>query len=204
MKATSLLRDRRHDTGVSNTELFFDLVYVLAVTELSQFLRDQHSWAGILQAAVLLGMTWNAWVYTNWIDPDHRPTRMMLLIVMAASLVFSVGITRAVDDRGLWIGCGYAFMQIGRSAYAIWAMRGDRLQRNYLRILAWCVWLVDHSQSQADSPTGPHGGHCSPPPSASTCSAASSSSGRPCSGARRPRTGPSTAVTSPSGARHSC
>lgn len=140
---TSLLRDRRHDAGVSNTELFFDLVYVLAVTELSQFLRDQHSWTGILQATVLLGMTWNAWVYTtwvtNWLTPDRRPTRLMLLIVMAASLVFSAGFTRAADDRGLWIGCGYAFMQVGRSAYAAWAMRGDRLQRNYLRILAWCV-----------------------------------------------------------------
>ena len=74
----SLLRD--HGGGyasVSNLELFFDLVYVFAITQLSNYLQVHLDWIGAIQAAVLFFAVWWAWMYTtwatNWIDPDMLP-----------------------------------------------------------------------------------------------------------------------------------
>jgi low temperature requirement protein LtrA len=58
---------------------------------------------------------------------------------MLLSLVMSVALPSAFGGRGLAVGLAYAVMQIGRSLFAVWALRGDRLQRNYQRILAWCL-----------------------------------------------------------------
>ncbi len=135
---------RRGRPRVTNIELFFDLVYVYAVTQLSHTLLEHPDAEGALQVALLLGLVWLAWVYTtwvtNWLDPDRGPTRLMLLGLMLASLVMSAALPDAFDERGLAVGVAYAVMQVGRSAYTAWALRGDkRLQRNFERILCWCL-----------------------------------------------------------------
>jgi low temperature requirement protein LtrA len=134
---------RRGPARVTNIELFFDLVYVFAVTQLSRTLLANLTVEGALQTAVLLGLVWLAWVYTtwvtNWLDPDRVPTRLMLLALTLASLVLSAGLPGAFHDRGLAVGAAYAAMQVGRSAYAVWALRGERLQRNFQRILCWSL-----------------------------------------------------------------
>ena len=62
------------------------------------------------------------------------------MIVMLGSLVMAAGLPGAFGDRGLWVGAAYAGMQVGRSAYTVWAIRADAsLQTNYVRILLWCV-----------------------------------------------------------------
>ena len=138
------MRSRGGTAGrVSNVELFFDLVYVFAVTQLSHYLIDHQTVGGVLQALLLLTMVWLVWAYTtwvtNWLDPERIPVRLMLLGLMLLSLVMSVALPGAFGGRGLAVGLAYAVMQIGRSLFAVWALRGDRLQRNYQRILAWCL-----------------------------------------------------------------
>lgn len=137
---------RRRGTGeqrASAIELFFDLVYVFAVTQLSHHLLQRPGVTGALQTALLLAMVWTAWVYTtwvtNWVDPDRIPSRLMLVGLMLVSLVMSAGLPQAFTVRGLQVGIGYAVMQIGRSAFAVWALRGTDLHRNFERILVWCV-----------------------------------------------------------------
>jgi low temperature requirement protein LtrA len=128
---------------VTNAELFFDLVYVFAVTQLSHYLLNHQSLIGSLETALLLAMVWLVWVYTtwvtNWLDPERLPVRLMLFALMLASLIMSAGLQQAFGARGLWIGVAYAGMQIGRSAFAVVALRGERLERNFERILAWCL-----------------------------------------------------------------
>ena len=127
---------------VTNIELFFDLVYVFAVTQLSHYLLDHLTVAGALQGAVLLAMVWQLWAYTtwvtNWLDPDRFPVRLLLLALMVISLVMSAALQSAFTDSGLLVGCSYAVMQIGRSIFALWALRGHPLAVNFQRILAWC------------------------------------------------------------------
>jgi len=127
---------------VTNIELFFDLVYVFAVTQLSHYLLDHLTVAGAVQGALLLAMVWQLWAYTtwvtNWLDPDRFPVRLLLLALMVISLVMSAALQSAFTDSGLLVGSSYAVMQIGRSIFAVWALRGQPLAANFQRILAWC------------------------------------------------------------------
>ena len=139
----NLLRPQGSSARVTNVELFFDLVYVFAVTQLSHYLIDHRTAEGVLQALLLLAMVWLVWAYTtwvtNWLDPERIPVRLMLLALALASLVMSAALPFAFAGRGLAVGGAYALMQIGRSGFAVAGLRGQRLQRNYQRILAWCV-----------------------------------------------------------------
>lgn len=139
----SLMRDRTEGRErVTTVELFFDLVYVFAVTQLSHYLLRHLTAAGALQTALLLVMVWLLWAYTtwltNWLDPDRIPVRLLLLALMLVGLAMSAALPRAFADSGLLIGVAYAVMQIGRSAFAIWALRGQQLAVNFQRILVWC------------------------------------------------------------------
>ena len=141
--APQLLRDRSGSQRVTNIELFFDLVYVFAITQLSHYLIGHATVLGALQAGLLLVMVWLVWIYTtwvtNWLDPRQMAVRLLLVVLMLISLAMSVSLPRAFEDLGLWVGGAYAVQQIGRSVFMVIALRGDPLQANFERILAWCV-----------------------------------------------------------------
>jgi low temperature requirement protein LtrA len=141
--APRLLRVRSGLQRVTNIELFFDLVYVFAVTQLSHYLLGHPTVAGALQAGLLLGMVWTLWAYTtwvtNWLDPDQMAVRLLLLTLMLVSLAMSASLPRAFENLGLWVGGAYAVQQIGRTVFMVIALRGHPLEANYQRILAWCV-----------------------------------------------------------------
>ena len=119
-----LLRDRSGVQRVTNIELFFDLVYVFAVTQLSHYLIGHSTVAGALQTGLLLAMVWLVWSYTtwvtNWLDPERMAVRLLLVVLMLVSLAMSVSLPRAFEDLGLWVGGAYALQQIGRSVFMVW------------------------------------------------------------------------------------
>ena len=138
-----LMRDRSGSQRVTNIELFFDLVYVYAVTQLSHYLLGHASVAGALQAGLLLLMVWLVWSYTtwvtNWLDPQQMAVRLLLVVLMLVSLAMSASLPRAFGDLGLWVGGAYAAQQIGRTVFMVIALRGHPLQANFQRILVWCI-----------------------------------------------------------------
>ena len=137
------MRARAGAERVTNVELFFDLVYVFAVTQISHYLLAHPTFVGALRAGLLLTMIWLIWAYTtwvtNWLDPERIAVRLLLLALAGASLVMSAALPDAFSARGLAVGVAYAVMQIGRSVFAVVALRGRPLQRNFQRILAWCL-----------------------------------------------------------------
>jgi low temperature requirement protein LtrA len=143
MTRPGLLRPRQGAERVTNVELFFDLVYVFAVTQLSHHLLGRPTAAGALQTGLLLAMVWLVWVYTtwltNWLDPQRIPVRLLLIALALVALVMWAALPEAFGTRGLIIGVGYAVTQIGRSVFAVVALGGGPLRRNFQRILAWCV-----------------------------------------------------------------
>jgi low temperature requirement protein LtrA len=143
VRRPTLLRDRSGEQRVTNIELFFDLVYVFAVTQLSHYLLSHADLRGALQAGLLLMMVWVVWSYTtwvtNWLDPERMPVRLLLVVLMLISLAMSVSLPRAFEDLGLWVGVAYAVQQIGRTVFITIALRGHPLEVNFQRILAWCV-----------------------------------------------------------------
>ena len=143
--AYSLLRTRvAGDVArVGAIELFFDLVFVFAVTQLSHSLLANLTLDGVLETSLLLLAVWWVWIYTswvtNWLDPERIPVRICLFALMLAGLLLSVSIPEAFADRGLLLACAYVFMQVGRTLFFLWAARGAAisLQRTFQRILAW-------------------------------------------------------------------
>jgi len=143
MPAVSLLRARTGLRGVTNTELFFDLVYAFAVTQLSNYLLHHATVQGVIEAAVLFGMVWTVWASTaylvNWLDPNQVPVQRMLLAVMVVSLVSSAAIPQAFGPAGLVIGASYAMVQIGRNLFAVYATLHEALERNFQRFFVWSL-----------------------------------------------------------------
>src|ERR1700743_649963 len=76
---------------VPNAELFFDLVFVYAVTQLSHTLLGNFTPLGAVQNTLLFLAVWWAWVYTtwitNWLDPEQTPVRILLFLLMLGGLV---------------------------------------------------------------------------------------------------------------------
>lgn len=140
----SLLRN--HHGGhaqVSDLELFFDLVFVFAITQLSHFIHDHFGWLGLVQGLALFLAVWWAWIFTtwvtNWADPERIPVRVMLLVLMLVSLVMAVALPRAFADGGLVFAAAYVLLQVGRSAgmTAIFAAEPGGDPRNMARATIW-------------------------------------------------------------------
>ncbi len=140
----SLLRN--HGGGhapVSNLELFFDLVYVFAITQISQFLHHHVSLIGLFEGFLLFLAVWWAWMYTtwatNWVNPDRLPVRVLLLGLMLLSLAMAVALPNAFAGRALVFAGSYAVLQVLRSAAVAWMFRieGARNAVNMLRITVW-------------------------------------------------------------------
>ena len=128
---------------VTYAELFFDLVFVYAVTQLSHLQLARFSPLGSVQVTLLFLAVWWAWVYTtwitNWLDPERTPVRILLFLLMLGGLVLSTSIPTAFEGRGLWFAGAYAAMQVGRTLFWLLATPRQRtaVRHNAIRILVW-------------------------------------------------------------------
>ena len=99
------------EARVSTLELFFDLVFVFTITQLTAVLADELTWAHVAQVLLMFGMIW--WIYggyawlTNAVMPDGRIRSVLLLVGMGGFLVVALGIPGAFDNEGLAFGIGY-------------------------------------------------------------------------------------------------
>ncbi|WCB93158.1 hypothetical protein DSM104299_01864 [Baekduia alba] len=144
-------RDGSEQT-ITSVELFFDLVYVFAVTQLSHLILDDLTVGGVARAAFLLLVVWWAWIYTtwmvNWFDPASAAVRAVLVGVMLASLLMAAALPEALTERG-WLFVGaYVVLQVGRNvAGAALLPRGQPLRGVFERLVVWSVvagalWLA--------------------------------------------------------------
>lgn len=129
---------------VTFLELFFDLVFVFSISQLSHALAAHYTPLGAVEAALMTFAVWWVWIFTawvtNWLDPDKMPVRGMLVALMMLGLVLSASIPE-LGDKGLLFAGAYVAMQVGRSLFATYAMtRVDRANTlNFVRITAWLM-----------------------------------------------------------------
>ena len=96
---------------VSTLELFFDLVFVFTITQLTAVLASRPTSRGVLQVVLMLGVIW--WMYagyawlTNAVAPDRAGRRLLLLGGMASYLVLALSIPKAFSGTGLTFGIAY-------------------------------------------------------------------------------------------------
>lgn len=124
-------------------ELFFDLVFVFAITQLSHTLLAHLGPQTALQVGLLMAAIWWVWIYTtwvtNWLDPVRVPVRVALFVMMLAGLVMSAAIPHAFGERGLVFAMAFVALQVGRTLFFLWAVRNERInmRRNFQRIAVW-------------------------------------------------------------------
>jgi low temperature requirement protein LtrA len=119
----------RTDASVKPLELFFDLVFVLALTQCTQLMADDPTWEGLARGLLVLGVLWWSWVGYSWltsvVDPEEGLVRFAIFGVMAALLVVALCVPEAFGDLGLLFACAYFVVRIGQVVLLYSAGRGD-------------------------------------------------------------------------------
>jgi low temperature requirement protein LtrA len=127
-------------------ELFFDLVYVFGMTQLSHHLLGDLTWSGAAETGFLLLVVYWAWNYTtwmaNWFDPDVPTVRLVLAVVMLASLLMAVSIPEAFGDHAPLFAISYCALQVVRNAFVVAVTPAGTFHRNFVQITAWSLLSV--------------------------------------------------------------
>lgn len=140
--ARSVLREDNHRVGYG--ELFYDLVFVFAITQVSHYLLYHYTPLGAVQTGLLFLAVWWVWIYTtwvlNWLDPETFPVRMLLFGMMGAGLFLSMAVPEAFAERGLIFALAYVIMQLGRTLYMLRIVWPQQIRRQtYFRITSYFV-----------------------------------------------------------------
>jgi len=107
-------RGTEEDDKVGFIELFYDLIFVFSIVQLSHTMAHHYSVLGMAEAAVMILAVWWVWIYTawatNWLNPDCMPVRLMLFVLMFLGLVLSTSIPEAFAGRGALFAGAYVAM----------------------------------------------------------------------------------------------
>jgi low temperature requirement protein LtrA len=126
----------------SYLELFFDLVFVFAITQVTSLLLEDTTAAGFARAALVLGLVWWAWSayawMTNAVDIENVVTRLIVLGAMGAAFFMALAVPDAYQDEGIWFAVAYFAVRILNTTLFSWGVRHDAVQlRATLRLAPW-------------------------------------------------------------------
>ena len=131
----------REGERVTPLELFFDLVFVLALTQCTTLMARTPTWIGLLKGVLVLGMLWWAWVGYAWLtsvlDPEEGSVRLVIFAAMAAMLVAALCVPGAFGSEALLFACAYAVVRIAHIALFTIASREDAALRRSVAGLAY-------------------------------------------------------------------
>ena len=127
----------REGDRVTSLELFFDLVFVIALTQCTALIARTPTWEGVIKGLLVLGVLWWSWVGYSWltsvVDPEEGSVRLVMFAAMAALLVADLCVPRAFGSEGLLFACAYAVVRIAQIALFMLASRDDpALRRSVL------------------------------------------------------------------------
>ena len=132
-----------HEHQVTPLELFFDLVFVFAVSQLSHHLLDRVGPRAAAETAVMLVAVFMAWGYTSWAAtmlPADRPgTQWMLVAVMGLGLFMNAGISKAWSESAWAFVIPLLVIQLGRTLWTLASARDPFYQDHFRRVLLWAL-----------------------------------------------------------------
>jgi low temperature requirement protein LtrA len=119
----------RSEEAVKPLELFFDLVFVLALTQCTALMADDPTWKGLVRGLLILGVLWWAWVGYSWltsvVDPEEGVVRFAIFAAMAGLLVVALCVPEAFGDSALLFACAYGLVRAAHIVLFMVASRGD-------------------------------------------------------------------------------
>jgi low temperature requirement protein LtrA len=128
---------RRQSERVTPLELFFDLVFVLALTQCTALMAGEPTWAGLGKGLLVLAVLWWSWVGYAWltsvVDPEEGGVRLVIFVATAALLVAALAVPDAFGDDALVFALAYGVVRFSQIALFILASREDpALRRSVL------------------------------------------------------------------------
>src|SRR5918999_4374300 len=106
----------REEERVTPLELFFDLVFVLALTQCTALMAADPTWEGMARGLLILGVLWWSWVGYAWltsvVDPEEGIVRFAMFGAMAALLVAALCVPEAFDESALLFACAYGAVRV--------------------------------------------------------------------------------------------
>ena len=137
-RLTAVLRG--DDERVTPLELFFDLIFVLALTQCTALMAHDTTWAGLAKGMLVLGVLWWAWVGYAWltsvVDPEEGIVRLVVFVAMAALLVCALCVPTAFGEGATIFAIGYAIVRFAQVGLFIIASREDPQLRHSVLGLA--------------------------------------------------------------------
>ena len=119
----------REEERVTPLELFFDLVFVLAITQCTALMAADPTWEGVLKGLLVLGVLWWSWVGYAWltsvVEPEEGAVRGVIFAAMAALLVAALCVPDAFGDEGLLFACAYGIVRAAHIGLFLIASRDD-------------------------------------------------------------------------------
>jgi low temperature requirement protein LtrA len=141
-RASARLRAVRRDgEQVTPLELFFDLVFVLAITQCTKLMSDNPDWSGLGRALLLLALLWWGWTAYAWltsvVDPEEGAVRLVIFAAMAAFLVVALSVPTAFGDDAMIFAVAYGVVRVAHIALFLLASRAQpALRRSVLGLTA--------------------------------------------------------------------
>jgi low temperature requirement protein LtrA len=130
----------REGERVTPLELFFDLVFVLALTQCTALMAHEPTWAGLVRGLLVLGVLWWTWVGYSWltsvVDPEEGAVRGAMFAAMAGLLIVSLCVPRAFGEEALVFALAYGVVRAGHIALYTIASREDDGLRHSVNGLA--------------------------------------------------------------------
>ena len=118
--APRLTASRREGERVTPLELFFDLVFVLAITQCTALMAHHPTWPGLLQGLLVLGVLWWGWVGYAWltsiVDPEEVAVRFFIFVAMASLLIVSLCVPEAFGDLALTFALAFGVFRAAHIA----------------------------------------------------------------------------------------
>jgi low temperature requirement protein LtrA len=128
---------------VTPLELFFDLVFVFAITQVTGFVSADATWTRLIEGLAILAVLWFAWEAYVWLAnsaaSDEGAVRVVLLFAMGALLILSLAVPRAFGDDGLVFGVAYFVVRAAHICAYLIVARGDEQLRGVVLRLATTV-----------------------------------------------------------------
>ena len=133
-RAPRLTAVRREGERVTPLELFFDLVFVLAITQCTALMSHHPTWSGMAQGLLVLGVLWWSWVGYAWltsvIDPEEGAVRLVMFAAMAALLIVSLCVPEAFGNLALTFALAYGVVRVAHVGLFMLASPDDDALRH--------------------------------------------------------------------------
>jgi len=128
-RAPRITATLRQSESVTPLELFFDLVFVLALTQCTALMADEPTWEGVAKGLLILAVLWWSWSGYAWltslVDPEEGVVRIAMFAAMAAFLVTALSVPGAFDDSALIFALAYAAVRVAHIVVFTLGSRDD-------------------------------------------------------------------------------